>query len=275
VTDHDGNDTDRDISRIIEAWPYDAGEMMVRVIDGADGTEKIQLRLEVGLMQLEVDGRPDGRRVEGFDSWLDFYMAAQERHDADHPDEKPFQLEPEDCKKLLQEGVQYYHRYISFWQLGRFELCARDTSRNLRLFEFVRKFARRERDRLEFDQWRPYVTMMRTRAVATPLVQLNDTDAAIRVIESGIEAIQQFLEDYGQQERAAECEELVHLEKWRDDLQSDASDQRKQLTVQKLPVSPVDHLKSQLEQAIIEERYEDAARLRDQIDRLREDPPSP
>ena len=272
MTDNDGNDADRDISRIIEAWPYDAAEKMVRVFRGANGKEMIQVRLELGLMQMEIDGRPDGRLVADSESWLDHYAGEQTRHDAEHPDEKPFQLEPEDCQKLLQEGVQYYHRYISFWQLGRYELCARDTSRNLRLFEFVRKYARRERDRLEFDQWRPYVTMMRTRAIATPLIQLEDTPAAVRVIESGIEAIHQFLEDYGQEERASDCQELIHLEKWRDELQGDDNTKHKQLTSEKLPKSPLDRLKDQLEQAVTDERYEEAAQLRDQISRLRDNP---
>lgn len=272
MTDLRGNDSDKDISRIIEAWPYDADEVMVRIIRASDGKEKIQLRLELGLMQMELDGRPDGRTIEDHESWLAFFAAEQASHDAEHPDGKPFQLEPEHCQKLLQEGVQYYHRYISFWQLGRYELCARDTSRNLKLFDFVRRFARREQDKLEFDQWRPYVTMMRTRAIATPLVELEDYPAAIRVIESGIEAIHQFLKDYGQEDRATDCQELVHLEKWRDELRGEEAGSPKQLTSEELPESPLDQLKKQLEQAVTEERYEDAARVRDQIARLRDNP---
>ena len=77
--------------------------------------------------------------------------------------------------RLLREGVQYYHRYISFWHLERYELCARDTNRNLRLFAFVREHARHTRDKLQFDQWRPYVTMMHARAVATPLIGLRES----------------------------------------------------------------------------------------------------
>ena len=36
-------------------------------------------------------------------------------------DDPPFVLESEDCQRLLREGVQYYHRYISFWQKLLFE----------------------------------------------------------------------------------------------------------------------------------------------------------
>lgn len=272
MSEKDKHDSELDISRIVNDWPYDADETMVRIIRGVDGKEKIQLRLELGLMQMELDGRPDGRLIEGTESWLAYFVAEQGRHDAEHPDGKPFQLEPEDCKKLLQEGVQYYHRYISFWRLERYELCARDTGRNLKLFEFVRRFARRERDKLEFDQWRPHVTMMRTRAIATPLIELDDTEAAVRVIKHGIEAIEQFLKDYGQEDRAADCQELVHLERWRDELTGEAKGDPKQLTAEELPKSPLNRLREELEEAITQERYEDAASLRDQIARLRGKP---
>ena len=99
----------------------------------------------------------------------------QRAHDTAHPDSAPFTLSDTDCERLLREGVQYYHRYLSFWHLDRFELCARDTRRNLLLFKFVREHAKNERDRMRFDQWRPYVIVMHSRAVATPFVELAIT----------------------------------------------------------------------------------------------------
>ena len=123
----------------------------------------------------------------------------------------PYLLEPEDCAELLREGVQYYHRYVCFWHLGSYELCARDTERNLRLFAFVREHARHDRDKLRFDQWRPYVTMMHARAVATPLVELEQWDAAAGVLDAGIRGIERFLEEYNQVQRASEVGELTFL----------------------------------------------------------------
>ena len=120
--------------------------------------------------------------------------------------------------RLWREGVQYYHRYVAFWHLEQYERCARDTARTLRLFAFVRTHAEQERHRVYFDQWRPYVTMMHARAVATPLLNDRDVDQALQVIDSGIEAIQEFLDDYGQSERARECAELISLERWRDEV---------------------------------------------------------
>jgi DNA-binding transcriptional MerR regulator len=229
------------------------------------------LRLDLGLLQMEFDGRPDGQRVaKDSESWLEYYQRRQKSHDARYPDGPPFSLDSEDCSRLLREGVQYYHRYISFWRLERYELCARDTSRNLKLFAFVREYAKDPKDKLLFDQYRPYVTMMHARAVATPLISLGDYDAALKVIDAAVAGIRQFLADYDQQQSAENCVELNQLLEWRTELET------KQPT--KLSMGPEDRLerlRAELETAIREERFEDAARLRDAIRQQFEDPLSP
>lgn len=264
-----------DITSILSGWEFDPHGITVRLVIGDDGSEKIQMRLELGVLQIELNGRPDGQRMEGCESWLDFYEQRQRQHDKEHPDGPTLRLESEDCERLLREGIQYYHRYISLWHLKRYELCARDTRRNLRLFSFVREHAKRDRDKLQFDQWRPYVTMMHTRAVATPLVELNELDAALGAINAGIAAIERFLSDYGQEGRAEECQELTHLQRWKEELS--AGRPAKSLppgeTLTALPASPLDRLRKQLGKAVSEERYEDAARLRDEIRQLGDEPP--
>ena len=256
----------KDISFILSGWPYVPDAANVRIVQGVDGKEKIQLRIDLGLMQMEFHGRPDGFRPHGCESWLDYFQSRRETHEQENPDGSPFVLEPEDCGELLREGVQYYHRYLSFWHLRRFELCARDTRRNLQLFAFVRQCARREQDKLQFDQWRPYVTMMHTKAVATPLVELRQMDSARRVVECGIDEIQQFLAEYGQEHRAKKCSELVYLKKWLKALE------KRQQTAAEMYVSTdrMAALRAELEGAITEERFEDAARIRDEINAVRE-----
>lgn len=257
----------RDIAGILEGWDFDPEQLSVRIIRGEDGREKIQMRLELGLLQMEMDGRPDGQRPDGQESWLEVYRLRQKAHELAHPDAAPFQLEPADCQWLLREGIQYYHRYISFWHLKRYELCARDTNRNLRLFKFVREHARREQDKRQFDQWRPYVTMMHTRAVATPLVEMRDYDAAVKAVSAGIDGIRDFLEEYNQSQHADQCAELTQLLRWRDELLAHVPAPR--------PIEPPDlltQLREQLAKAIDDERFEDAARLRDEIRRQMQSP---
>lgn len=233
---------------------------MVRSIKASDGRELIQMRLDLGLLQMEVDGRPDGRRPEGRESWLHYYREQQQSHDAAHPDAASFVLDDEACDRLLREGIQYYHRYLSFWHLKRYELCARDTTRNLRLFQFVKEHARTERDRRRFDQWRPYVTMMHARAVAAPLAELGDFEAAIKAVDAGIRKIQRFLEEYQHAEHADRCEELGQLQRLRDELASHHA--------ATAPADPAQKLRDALTDAIAREQFEEAARLRDEIRRL-------
>ncbi|MEX2112945.1 MAG: UvrB/UvrC motif-containing protein [Pirellulales bacterium] len=250
----------KDISKTLEGWDFDSEQISVRIVPGDDGTEKIQLRLDLGLLQMEFDGRPDGRRVQDCASWLDYFLKQQREHDQRHPDGPPYFLESDDCQQLLREGVQYYHRYVSFWHLQRFELCARDTNRNLRLFAFVREHARHTKDKLQFDQWRPYVTMMHARAVATPLVGLRDYRAALGAIDAAIDGIRGFLKEYEQTQNEENCSELAYLLRWREEV----ANQQENRDSQK-PYNPLDRLVAELDTAVREERFEEAARLRDVI----------
>lgn len=250
-----------DLTHILADWDHDPDRFSVRIVKGDDGRDKIQVRLDLGILQMEVDGRPDGVHPEGQESWFDVFRQRQKDHDTAHPDGASFQLSSDECHLLIREGVQYYHRYLSFWHLERYELCARDTSRNLKLFAFVREFAAKDQDRLMFDQYRPYVLMMHTKAVATPLVELHEYEAALGVIDAGINGIRKFLEDYDQLERADRCGELTHLEKWREQVANHKP------ALPPPPPDPLDQLKADLQQAIAEERFEEAARLRDELHR--------
>ena len=51
-----------DISHLLESWDYQAGQVIVRKFTAKDGVEKIQLRVDLGLLQMNAEGRPDGKR---------------------------------------------------------------------------------------------------------------------------------------------------------------------------------------------------------------------
>jgi len=242
----------KDITPILNGWEHDPDDFQVRIIAGEDGRDKLQRRVDLGLIQMEIDGRPDGQRPFGADSLLDYHEQAH----AAGPD-GPFSLDTNDCAALMREGVQYYHRYLAAYHLQRFDLVARDTSRNLQLFAFVVKHAADRRDRVEFDQYRPYVTMMKARALSAQALNLEDHRAALASIDEGIEGIRSFLRDYDQEEDQVNCRELGKLIRLRREVE------------QARPVGPIDRLEQQLELAVSLEAYEEAARLRDQIGRLR------
>jgi hypothetical protein len=248
----------KDLAPILAGWDYVPDEMSVRIVPGDDGRDKIQLRVDLGLMQLEFDDRPDGQRPGGFPSWLELYEHQQQAAAAAG---EPFQLTSEGLSNLLREGVQYYHRYLSFWHLARYDLCARDTKRNLRLFGFVRAHALQERDKLQFDQWRPYVTMMHARSVATPLVESRRFTQALEAIDEGVAGIHVFLREYRQAHRANECQELQFLLGWRNEVERMRDGESPGL------LEAIDRLQADLRSAIQREDFEEAARLRDEIRR--------
>ena len=210
------------------------------------------MRVDLGVIQMEIDGRPDGVRPFASESLLDHYevLAAQQATEE-------FALNSNACAALMREGVQYYHRYLAAFHLQRFDLVARDTTRNLRLFAFVVQHATDKRDQIQFDQYRPYVTMMRARALSAEAMNRDDHKAALAALDEGIDAIRSFLREYEQDEDPVNCRELNKLIRLRREIDKAR------------PVGPVERLEQQLGLAISREDYEEAARLRDQLNRLR------
>ena len=52
----------KDIKILLRDWVYNPTGLQVRKIIGDDGLEKIQMRIDLGMLQFEIDGRPDGDR---------------------------------------------------------------------------------------------------------------------------------------------------------------------------------------------------------------------
>ena len=163
-------------------WPHEPGQIKVRKITGSDGQEKVQLRLDLGLIQMEMNGRPDGTRPKHCESLLVYHQKRATA--AETKMRKTYQLSADDCGELQQEGVQYYHRYLSLFQLEDFPAVSRDTQRNLELFAFVRGHSDREDIIWAFDQFIPYVQMMLTRARASIELERKRLDAALREIDA-------------------------------------------------------------------------------------------
>src|SRR5438067_5441277 len=115
-----------DLNDLLRDWPHEPGQIKVRKILGADGKEKLQLRIDLGLIQMETQGRPDGQRPHGYESLLAYHRAqAREKED----NNETYVLSQEDCSEMQQEGIQYYHRYISLFQINDYAGVVRDTQR--------------------------------------------------------------------------------------------------------------------------------------------------
>ncbi|MAO22671.1 MAG: hypothetical protein CMJ35_07225 [Phycisphaerae bacterium] len=271
-----GKSMDRDLTELLEEWPFEAGKISVRVIEGKDGEPRIQVRLDLGILQMHVAGRPDGKHPEGFDSLLEYQESqidqmqmdeiseqdAQEtgaettfsESDEEEEDARPNRfLTPEECKALREEAQQYYHRYIALLVLEDYEAVVRDTSRNLRVLDLFRDYAIEEEDRNAMESHRPYIMMMRARALASQAMQVEENKAAIFAIDEGLESLKTYYESISRPELFEESGEVQMLRDMRDAL------------VPKLPVSQKAELRQRLDAAIASENFELAAILRDEI----------
>ncbi len=95
-----------DISHILEQWDYQPGMASVRRFMGKDGVEKIQLRLDLGLLQMNSQGRPDGKRPLGFASLLESYQAKLQKHlTANDGNDSSFPFEGGGLREAAVRGV--------------------------------------------------------------------------------------------------------------------------------------------------------------------------
>ena len=243
-----------DLNSLVNDWPHEPGSIKVRKILGLDGREKLQLRIDLGVLQMEMQGRPDGQRPHNSESLLVYHQRRAARVEASG---ETYELTPEQCSELQQEGIQYYHRYLSLFQINDFQGVIRDTQHNLDLFNFVAGHSGREDVIWSFQQFRPYVLMMNTRAKASILLGEGKFADAMCEIERGRDVITEFFQQSNFPEMATKSSELAFLEEWLEEVRS------------KRPLSKLEIMQREMEIAIASESYERAAELRDAIKQLK------
>jgi hypothetical protein len=239
-----------DLNDLLRNWPHEPGQIKVRRILGSDGKEKIQLRIDLGLIQMETIGRPDGERPHGCESLLTYHAALAKEKETTN---EQYMLSPEEVSELQQEGIQYYHRYISLLQLNDFPGVIRDTQRNIDLFNFVSHHGGAEELSHSLEQFRPYVLMMNTRARASIELERGDFAAAIRQIERGREKIVEVFTGAENPEAVERSPEIAFLDEWMEEIRA------------RQPLTKLEKLQREMETAIGNEAYERAAELRDAI----------
>ncbi len=242
----------KDLTVLLQGWDYNSNEVTVRRILGADGREKIQMRLDLGVLQMETSGRPDGTRPHGFESLFEYHLAARDENEL-LSGWNEWVLDGDACSDLKQEAMQYYYRYLSLFHLGDYHDVIRDTERNIAVFDLIRDFAEDEQDRSSLEQFRPYVLMMNARAKACLALEDKRYDRAIEIIEDGVEAIRDFFRGVEREDLAELCREIQFLEEWRERIETNR------------PLTTVDRIRRELSMAVESEDYERAAELRDQL----------
>lgn len=243
-----------DISDLLNHWEYQAGQIVVRRFKGKDGKEKIQLRVDLGLLQMDALGRPDGKKPFGHETLFEHFKARLQKHmDENEGDDEGFKLDAEDCSKLQQEAIQFHHRYICLFQLKDYAAVVRDTERNIEVFDFVEKYADQREMAWSVQQLRPQLLMMQVRAKATVALEEGDHDAAIEAAEDGMEELRQFYTRIERPDLADTSPEIQSLQAYLEEIQSTR------------PLSERERVEQALEEAVRREDYEQAAALRDKL----------
>jgi hypothetical protein len=249
---------DNDMSHLLDQWEYKPGQVVVRRFKARDGKEKIQLRVDLGILQMNAEGRPDGKRPFGYASLHEYYQARLYKYVAAHDgSDAGFKLKPEDCAKLQLEALQYHQRYFCLLQLEDYPAVIRDTERNLAVFEFVGKHAQSEELAWALRQFQPQLLLVQTRARAAQTLKTDDYELAIQQVEAGLEQIRTFYREHSDPEAAEQSGEVLSLEEWLEDIRA------------KRPLSPRERLEQALHDAVKSEDYERAAQVRDELKNLK------
>ena len=159
---------------------------------------------------------------------------------------------------LQMEALQYYHRRISFLELGEYERAQQDAQRNLDLFDFVKVYAEEDDDRMAMEQYRPFVIGHRVRAAVLQSLEEERFDEALSEIDVGVDEIQTFFKSHDRPDLVEDSEEIAFLREWAEEIRQDR------------PRSMSQDLHDQLKQAVDLEDFERAAELRDRLRSLPE-----
>lgn len=245
AADQDSTNTHDNIDRLLKAWPYDPQGISVRLKQGDDNRQVLQMRLDLGLLQLEIIGRPDGTRPEGQET---YFAHLKKKVEAEG---ETFQMSEEECEEADREFVQYYHRRVCWLALREFENAVADADHTLALMDFCREYSPDDQWTLSHEQYRPFVLFHRTQAAALAALGENGAEVAVEKLNQGLDQIRKVFADYEAEEEYDEDELVTRLIELRESLR------------QHFGVGQT--LQEQLEDAVASEKYELAAEIRDQL----------
>jgi hypothetical protein len=241
----------RDIDTLLKQWEFQPGEVNARLVKARNGREVLQMRIDMGVLQMETDLRPDGLRPNGAETYYD-YLVGEVIREGD-----AFQLSREQCAEADREFMQFYHRRLCWLSLREYRRAARDADHSLAFMDFVRTHSPDEEWTLSHEQYRPFVLFHRVQAAALAALQEAGPEGAIREINGGLDRFRALFARYDADEQYADDELVRRLLEMRESVR-----QRYELGRT---------LDEQLADAVKAEDYELAARIRD---RLRSEPAS-
>jgi hypothetical protein len=234
------------LDELLAGWTYDPQSVNVRLVTGTDDRDVLQMRVDMGILQLETSGRPDGTRPFGFQTYYD-YLLGEELED------RQFELSEEQCAEVDREFVQFYHRRICWLTLREFERAVEDADHTLALMDFCVEHSPSDEWTIGHEQYRPFVLFHRTQAAALAELEGDSPETAVHQINVGLERLQGVFTQHESEELFEDDELVVRLTELRESLRDHYQVGRT--------------LYEQLRDAVDAEQYELAARIRDELQR--------
>lgn len=243
----------QDIDHILKKWPFDPLAVNVRLLE-LSHRQVLQMRVDMGILQLEIEGRPDGGKPGGSNTYFEFLQKKARKRQTE------FVLNEDECIEVDREFVQFYHRRVCWLQLKEFQRAVKDADHTLKLMDFCKRHSPDEQWTISHEQYRPFVLYHRTQAAALAKLELdvdNCAELAVEEVNVGLDRLRELFEEYEAEEQFDEDELIQRLVEFRNNLKSKYSIGRT--------------LKEQLADAVTAEDYERAADIRDQIAKRTDD----
>lgn len=250
---------DQTIDEILNQWPFDPMNVNVRMLQSRQ-RKILQMRIDMGILQMEIEGRPDGYNPYGATSYFDFLKKQSAKSD-----DGSFELDEEHCLEIDREFVQFYHRRVCWLQLKEFQRAVNDADHTLGLMDFCKLHSPDDEWTFSHERYRPFVIYHRTQAAALGFmadeeaVEQAQPEKAIEEINRGLATLKNLFIEHEAEDQFDEDELVVRLIEFQNSI-------RENYEVGQTLVE-------RLDQAIADEDYEKAAALRDQLERSIESPP--
>ncbi len=246
-----------DLNQVLADWSIPDGQLGARMIRGADGGDFVQLRVDLGVLQMHPDGRPDGASYRGYPSaqrWV------SERLGLGQP------VEEQDWQELQRELQQLNYRRLALYVVAEeaaalrsegaarecFVRVLRDIDDCLQIVSLIEEHE--ESGMRPHAGIRPTLLLQRTRVLARLRSLEGRHEEAIEALHEGLEQLDQALATVGLDRETREQDAGILL------LREMEHQLREQTGIHRT-------LRERLADAVESEDYEAAARLRDELRR--------
>ncbi|MCG3126240.1 MAG: hypothetical protein CHACPFDD_01070 [Phycisphaerae bacterium] len=246
-----------DLDEVLDGWTTPVGEVAARLITGRTGEPLVQLRIDLGLLQMSLEGRPDGKSYRDRSSALEYLTREL--------DGRRTTVTRNDWDELSREFLQSNYRRVALSHLAEERLSRGDTvtaremiNRAIRDVEHcLRALDLHERahgDAGPNGQQRPTLVFNGTRLRTQLHVVEGRYDDAIEELRRGRDALEALL-----------CELGLESEQRESDPGIEYLNELERRIREQYGVSQT--LRERLEAAIEDEDFEAAAAIRDEMRR--------